>query len=86
MSAMTVAILKFLERLIAPFLLGTMFVRQNILTLEDLNFSVSNNDEILNLTLLMPELKWIRPVRGGTSTWEVITPWILPRFSWNFHV
>ena len=56
MSAMTVAILKFLERLIAPFLLGTMFVRQNILTLEDLNFSVSNNDEILNLNITDSEI------------------------------
>ena len=50
------------------------------------NFTVFHFTYFICLTLLLPEIKWIRPVRGGTSTWEVITPWILPRFSWNFHV
>ena len=38
------------------------------------------------LTLSLLEKKWIRPVRGDTSTREVITPLILPWITWKFHI
>ena len=37
------------------------------------------------LTLRLWQKKWIRPVRGGTPTWEAITPSVLPWFWWHFH-
>ena len=38
------------------------------------------------LTLRLLRKKWIKPVRVGTSTREVITPLILSRITWNFHI
>ena len=44
-----------------------------------------DNKHIL-LTLRLLRKKWIKPVRRGTSTREVITPLILPQITWNFHI